>query len=107
MAMGLVALSFAAAEAQSAARFEYHDRNLGVAVAIGDLPVRVYVPSAPRIVWREVAWRPVRVRGHHGPPSWAHGRLSRGHLDRLLGDDLVLRMDRHGTAMGFRGAPTG
>ncbi|MHB1192702.1 MAG: hypothetical protein ACYC6F_06610 [Longimicrobiales bacterium] len=82
IALGILLADFASAEGQTAARVEYRNGQLGVAVAIGNLPYRVYAP---------------RVRGS----------LNRGELNRILGNRTVNDIARNGRAMGARGAMRG
>ena len=82
IALGILLADFASAEGQTAARVEYRNGQLGVAVAIGGLPHRVYAP---------------RVRES----------LTRGELNRILGSRTVNDIARHGRAMGARGAMRG
>ena len=107
-ALGMLMVGYGSAEAQTAARVEYRDRNFGIALAIGDLPLRVYAPRAPRAVWTETVWRPARVvRTYHERPSWTQGSLNRGELNRVLGKDMVKHIDRRAKAMGIRGPMQG
>lgn len=107
-ALGILAAGFGSAEAQTAARFEYRDRDFGLALTIGDLPLRVYASRAPRVVWTETVWRPARVvRAHPARPSWTRGSLNRGELNHVLGKDMVKHIDRRAKAMGIRGPMRG
>jgi hypothetical protein len=107
MALGLLLADFAHAEAQTAARVEYRDGRIGVAVAIGDLPQRVYAPRTRDLGWYEVAWRPAPVVVHAGRPHWVRESLNRGELNRVLGSRTVSDIARHGRTLGARGTMRG
>ncbi len=107
LALGSLLAAFGSAEGQTAARVEYRDGRLGVAVAVGDLPLRVHARSAREMGWTEVVWRPERVMASGGRPSWSHENLNRGELNHILGKETVKRIARHGRDMGARGALRG
>jgi hypothetical protein len=88
---------------QTAARVEYRDGRIGVAVAIGDLPVRVIHPQARARDWVAADWRPARVWMGAGRPYWGREVLRKNDLRRLLGKDMVKMLERHSRAIGLRG----
>lgn len=89
MALGLLLAGGGAAEAQTAARVEYRDGRVGVAVAIGDLPFRVRVDDPRRD----------HVRSRYV--------VDRGELRWLVGKDGVKSLDRHARRLGLRGPMEG
>ena len=107
MALGLLLADFVPTEGQTAARVEYRDGRIGVAVAIGDLPQRVYAPRVREARWVEADWRPEPVVARPGRSHWARESLNRGELNRILGNRTVNDIARHGRAMGARGALRG
>jgi hypothetical protein len=88
---------------QTAARVEYRDGRIGVAVAIGNLPARVVHPGARAAGWVAADWAPSRVLVSPGRPYWGREALKRNDLRRLLGNDMVRMLDRHARAIGLRG----
>jgi hypothetical protein len=88
---------------QTAARVEYRDGRIGVAVAIGDLPVRVVHPRTVAGGWVAANPGPVRVVVNAGRPHWGREILRRNDLRHLLGNDMVRMLERHGRAIGLRG----
>lgn len=121
LALGLVLADFGTADAQTAARVEYRDGRVGVAVAIGDLPVRV----RPAPVVRgggptEVRWAPVtvwapgrvvvpgaRVVVHAGRGGWHRDALRKNELRDLVGRDAVRTLERHARTLDARGPMEG
>lgn len=121
MALGLLLADFSPAEAQTAARVEYRDGRVGVAVAIGDLPVRVrpatvYRPGG----WVEMRWEPVgvwapgrvvvpgaRVVVPAGRGAWHRDVLRKNDLRDLVGRDAVRTMERHARTLDARGPMEG
>lgn len=88
---------------QTAARVEYRDGRIGVAVAIGNLPVRVVHPRTRAVGWVAADWAPARVVVSTGRPHWGREVMRRNDLRRLLGNDMVRMLERHARAMGLRG----
>jgi hypothetical protein len=88
---------------QTAARVEYRDGRIGVAVAIGDLPVRVVHPRTVAGGWVAANRGPVRVVVNAGRPYWGREMMRKNDLRRLLGNDMVRMLERHARAIGLRG----
>ncbi len=107
MALGLLLADFAQAEGQTGARVEYRDGRIGVAVAIGDLPQRVYAPRVRDVRWVEASWHPGPMEVRPVARHWARESLNRGEMNRILGARTVNDIARHGRAMGARGAMRG
>jgi hypothetical protein len=103
MAMGLLLAGVESAGGQAAARVEYKDGRVGVAVAIGDLPVRVAHARFPVGGWVEAGWGPVRVVLGAERPYWTREVLRKNELRHILGNDLVKTIERHGRNLGYRG----
>ena len=92
-----------AAHGQASARVEYKNGRIGVAVAVGDLPVRVRTrPSAPAL-WIAADFGPVRVWATPGRPFWRREVLNRNDLRDLVGRETVKGIERHAKALGLRG----
>jgi len=107
MALGLLLLGIEPVEAQTRARVEYRDGRIGVAVSIGDLPVRVAHPRVRTAGRVAVNWGPVRVVAKTRGRYWTHSSLRRKDLRYLLGKETVRRVERHARAMGLRGPVQG
>lgn len=125
MTLGLLLLGIEPVESQTGARVEYRSGRVGVAVAIGDPPVRaahprIRVPArgAPghgRVSGRVVRsrtgvagslavdWGRVRLVLDAGRPYWRPGLLKQNDLRRLLGKGTVKRVERHARFLGLRG----
>ncbi len=103
MMMGLLLAGVDSAHGQAAARVEYRDGRIGVAIALGDLPVRVARARTPALGWVAAEWGPVRVVYAPERPYWNREVLRRNELRRILGNDMVKTMERHGKNLGYRG----
>ncbi len=106
----LIALLLAGVEssnAQTAARVEYRNGPLGLAVVIGDLPVRVVRPLPRPVGWVAVDMGPSRGWLERGQPAWRKASLDRRDLRYLLGNDTVKRLERHARNLGYRGTLEG
>lgn len=103
MLLGLLLFGVEPVESQAVARVVYRNGNLGVSVAIGDIPIRVTHRHGG--VMGRVAVEPGRSRvvvGDRGP-YWQRGTLKEGHLRQLLGKHQLRRLERHARASGLRG----
>lgn len=114
MALGLLLADFSPVDAQTAARVEYRDGRVGVAVAIGDLPVRVQPAPVYRAGGRvEVrrapvaVWAPTVMVRAGGRPSWTREVLRKNDLRYLVGRDAVRTMERHARTLDARGPMEG
>ncbi len=88
---------------QTAARVEYRDGRIGVAVAMGNLPARLVHPRTRAVGWVAVDRGPARVWVSAARPYWGPETLRRNDLRRLLGNDMVRMLERHARAIGLRG----
>lgn len=94
-------------EGQVGARVEYRNGNIGVAVAIGDMPIRI-THGRGQVVGRvAIDLRPRRVLVTHARVQGQRGMLTEGHLRQLLGKRDVRNVKRHARAMGLRGSLRG
>jgi hypothetical protein len=90
-------------EARTAARVEYRDGRIGVAVVIGDLPVRVVHPQHRGVGWVAADLGPARMWKGPGRISWRQEVLRSKELRRLLGRDTVKMLERHARTLRLRG----
>ena len=100
--IALLLAGVASVNAQTAARVEYRDSRIAVAVSLGDLPLHV-VRAQPRPVgWVAVNMGPARM--WFGPDRTLYRRtlLDRRDLRRLLGRDTVRMLERHARHLGLR-----
>lgn len=108
MALGLLLADFGSVQGQTAARVEYRDGRLGVAVAVGDLPTRVRAaPVYGRGGWVETAWRPERVHVRSGRTAWRQDTLRKQELRHLLGKETVKTLERHARTLRLHGPLAG
>ncbi len=103
VAATLLLISVVSVEAKTAARVEYRDGRVGVAVIAGDLPVRVVHPQPRAIGWLAADIGPVRVMVGTSRPYWSRQPLQRYELRHLLGRDTVRMLERHARTIGHRG----
>jgi hypothetical protein len=103
MAMVLLLGVAGTADARTAARVEYRDGRIGLAVVIGDLPVRV-IHQQPRAAgWIAADLGPTRVVVSKGRPAWTREALRKNDLQRQLGKSTVRMLERHARSIGLRG----
>jgi len=108
MALGLLLAGVDSVHGQTAARVEYRDGRIGVAVAIGALPMRTAHARTPAMGWVAADWGPARVvMASPARPYWGRETLRKVELRRLLGKDMVKRLEQHGRALGLRGTIEG
>lgn len=102
-AVVLLLVGIGTSYAQTAARVEYRDGRIGLAVVLGDLPIRV-TPAQPRTSgWIAADVGPVRAWMGTARPNWSRQVLRKNELQRMLGKDTVRMLERHARSIGLRG----
>ncbi len=107
LAMAFLLTGAGAASGQATARVEYKSGWIGVAIAVGDLPVHVRSRSLPAFAWVAADLGPVRIWATPGRPFWRREVLNRDELRHLVGRETVKGIERHAKALGLRGSLEG
>lgn len=89
--------------AQTAARVEYRDHRIAVAVALADLPLRAVRTQPYTCGWVTANLGPLRMKLLPGQPAWRQTLLRKKDLRQLLGPDTVRMLERHALFLGHRG----
>ncbi|MDY0109825.1 MAG: hypothetical protein RBT60_07820 [Candidatus Krumholzibacteria bacterium] len=103
----LLLTGFDSADGQTAARVEYRNGNIDVAVSIGNVSVRLTQPQPRPVDWVDAGWRPFPAGKHTGRRDRRQELLRKNELNHLLGHDMVQMLERHAKTLGLKGAMQG
>lgn len=103
----LLLTGFESAYGQTAARVEYRNGNIGVAVSFGNVAASLMQFQPRPVRWVDAGWRPVPAGMQTGRRDWRQKFLRKNELNQVLGHDMVKMIERHAKTLGLKGAMQG